>query len=86
MLKVQKNGEHAVIDVRDNIARGEHPKGEIFNYVKTAPKGTVIEIHVPFRAEPLISGLSSFGLNVIVNELAPNHFRLMAVKLDGSLS
>jgi hypothetical protein len=82
MLNIQRDGERAIIDVRENIARGEHPKGHIFQFVKEAEVGTVIEIHIPFRAEPLIAGLSSFGLNVIVNELAPDHFRLMAVKLN----
>ena len=82
MLNVQNNGAVATIDVREDIARGEHPKNKIFQYVKEAPIGTVIEIHVPFRAEPLIASLSSFGLNVVVNELSPDHFRLMAVKLN----
>lgn len=82
MIHVERDGQRAIIDVRENIRRGEHPKGHIFNYVKEAPKGTIFEIHVPFRAEPLINGLSSFGLNVIVNELAPDHYRLMAVKLS----
>ncbi|MFE8698737.1 amino acid decarboxylase [Cytobacillus sp. FJAT-53684] len=82
MIDVQLDGERAIIDVRGNIARGEHPKNEIFKYVKEAPVGTIIEIHVPFRAEPLIGALSSFGLNVTITELAPDHFRLMTVKLN----
>jgi hypothetical protein len=82
MIDIQRDGDRAIIDIRENIARGEHPKNHIFQFVQEAPIGTIIEIHVPFRAEPLIAGLSSFGLNVIVNELSPNHFRLMAVKLN----
>lgn len=82
MLNIQRDGERAIIDIRENIARGEHPKNHVFQFVKEAPIGTIIEIHVPFRAEPLIAALSSFGLNVIVDELEAEHFRLMAVKLS----
>lgn len=82
MIDIQRDGERAILDVRENIARGEHPKNHIFQFVKEAAVGTIIEIHVPFRAQPLITGLSTFGLNVVVDELAPDHFRLMAVKLS----
>lgn len=81
MISVQREGQRAILDVRENIAKGEHPKNEIFQFVKEASAGTILEIHVPFRAEPLIAGLSSFGLNVVVTELAPDHFQLLAVKL-----
>lgn len=76
------DGKRLVIDVRERIARGEHPRGEIVNAIKSAPIGTIVEIHVPHRAEPLVANLQSFGMNVIVNELEPMHFRLMGVKLD----
>ncbi|MBP2242684.1 hypothetical protein J2Z40_003264 [Cytobacillus eiseniae] len=81
MLDIQLDGNRAIIDIRGNIARGEHPKNEVFKYVKEAPVGTIFEIHVPFYAEPLINALSSFGLNVTVTELASDHFQLMAAKL-----
>lgn len=81
MLDVQYQNDRAVIDVRDRILKGEHPRYEILNFVKQAPKGTIFEIHLPHRAEPLISGFSSFGMNVIVNQLKADHFRLMTVKL-----
>ena len=71
-----------VMDVRDRVAKGEHPRREILNFLKAAPVGTIFEIHLPHRGEPLIANLQSFGMNVIVNEIAPMHFRLMAVKLD----
>lgn len=72
----------AVMDIRERIAKGEHPRREILNFVKAAPVGTIFEIHLPHRGEPLIGSLQSFGLNVIVNELEPMHYRLMAIKLD----
>ncbi|AIM17144.1 MULTISPECIES: DUF2249 domain-containing protein [Neobacillus] len=71
-----------VMDVRERIARGEHPRGEILQYIKHAPIGTIFEIHLPFRPEPLIANIQSLGMNVIVNELEPHHVRLMTVKLD----
>lgn len=72
----------AVMDIRDRIAKGEHPRREIINFVKAAPVGTLFEIHLPHRGEPLIASLQSLGMNVIVNELEPMHFRLMAIKID----
>ncbi|MFK9095125.1 amino acid decarboxylase [Bacillus salipaludis] len=71
----------AVMDVRERVAKGEHPRREILNFIKAAPIGTIFEIHLPHRGEPLIATLQSFGMNVIVNEIDPMHFRLMAVKL-----
>ncbi|MEY2195200.1 amino acid decarboxylase [Neobacillus sp. BF23-41] len=72
----------AVMDIRERIAKGEHPRREIINFVKAAPVGTLFEIHLPHRGEPLIGSLQSIGMNVIVNEIEPMHFRLMAIKLD----
>ncbi|MBT2726681.1 amino acid decarboxylase [Bacillus sp. ISL-75] len=72
----------AVMDIRERIAKGEHPRREIINFVKAAPVGTLFEIHLPHRGEPLIGSLQSLGMNVIVNEMEPMHFRLMAIKLD----
>ncbi|MFL6517246.1 MAG: amino acid decarboxylase [Bacillus sp. (in: firmicutes)] len=64
------------------MAKGEHPRREILNFVKAAPVGTIFEIHLPHRGEPLIGSLQSLGMNVIVNEIESMHFRLMAIKLD----
>ncbi|WP_026564470.1 hypothetical protein [Bacillus sp. UNC41MFS5] len=72
----------AVMDIRERIAKGEHPRREILNFVREAPIGTIFEIHLPHRGEPLIASLQSLGMNVIVNEVEPMHFRLMAIKLD----
>lgn len=82
MLEVKNFEDRAVIDVRERILKGEHPRGEIFNFVEKAPKGTIIEIHLPHHAPPLVNGLESLGFNVITNALAPNHIRLMIVKLN----
>jgi hypothetical protein len=82
MHRYQIDGKRAVMDVREQIAKGEHPRREILNFVKAAPVGTIFEIHLPHRAEPLINSLQSLGMNVIVNELEPMHYRLMAVKLE----
>ncbi|WP_144552790.1 amino acid decarboxylase [Bacillus sp. X1(2014)] len=72
----------AVMDIRERIAKGEHPRREILNFVREAPIGTIFEIHLPHRGEPLIASLQSLGMNVIVNEVESMHFRLMAIKLD----
>ncbi|WP_102347255.1 amino acid decarboxylase [Bacillus sp. Marseille-P3661] len=82
MLNVQKEGNKAIIDVRANILAGEHPRNEIIEYVKEAQAGTVFEIHLPKRAEPLVNALTSLGMNAIISELEPGHFRIMAVKIS----
>jgi hypothetical protein len=78
----QLDEKRTVIDVRERILRGEHPRGEIINFIKAAPIGMIFEIHLPHRAEPLVASLQSLGMNAIVNEIAPGHFRLMAIKLS----
>jgi len=42
----------------------------------------VIEVHLPHRGEPLAAGFTAMGMNAIINELEPGHYRLMAVKLE----
>lgn len=81
MLKVTHDGNLASIDVRDRIRRGEHPRGEIVKFVLEAEKGTVVEVHLPHRAQPLVEDLKAAGINSIMNEVEPGHFRLMCVKL-----
>jgi hypothetical protein len=80
MFKIED--KKAVMDIRERIAKGEHPRRGILNFIKSAPVGTVFEIHLPHRGEPLIASLQSLGLNVIVKELEPMHFQLMAMKID----
>ncbi|WP_234028465.1 amino acid decarboxylase [Lentibacillus sp. Marseille-P4043] len=82
LLDVQLEGKRAVIDVRERILKGEHPRNEIFDYVKQAPVGTIFEIHLPHQAPPLIGGLERFGLNVVVDQPELGHFRMVTVKLD----
>ncbi len=82
MLDVKLEGNKAIIDVRENIKRGEHPRGKILDYVKQAPAGTIFEIHLPLYAQPLINALSELGMNAIINELGPQHYRIMAVKIN----
>ncbi|MFD1038254.1 amino acid decarboxylase [Virgibacillus byunsanensis] len=74
-------GKRAIIDVRARILNGEHPRNEIFEYIKQAPLGTIFEIHVPHQAQPFVGGLEGMGMNVIIDELEPTHYPLMAVKL-----
>jgi hypothetical protein len=82
MHNFQIEGKRAVIDIRERVLKGEHPRREILDFVKSAPVGTVIEVHLPHRAEPLVANFQALGMNAIVNEIEPGHFRLMAIKLD----
>jgi hypothetical protein len=77
----QMDGKKAIIDVRERVLKGEHPRKEILDYIKAAPVGTVFEIHIPHRGEPLIAGFQAMGMNVIVKEIEPGHFLLTTVKL-----
>jgi hypothetical protein len=81
MLEVTYDGNVARIDVRERIRRGEHPKNEIIDFIKNANRGTVVEVHLPYPAPHLASGLESIGINTIVNKLGDDHYRLMCVVL-----
>jgi hypothetical protein len=81
MLEVAYDGNIAIIDVRERIRQGEHPRHEILNFVKNANRATVVEVHLPHPAPPLVAGLESIGINAIVNKLGPNHYRLMCLKI-----
>ncbi|OIJ15246.1 amino acid decarboxylase [Anaerobacillus arseniciselenatis] len=78
MLDVKMEGNKAIIDVREKVLRGEHPKDEVLQFVKNAPEGTTFEIHLPLRGEPMVQLLKSNGLNAYIEELAPEHFRIIA--------
>lgn len=78
MLNVVIEGNKAVIDVRENVLRGEHPKNEVLNFVQTSPDVTSFEIHLPLRGEPMVLLLQSIGLNAYIEELGPEHFRIVA--------
>lgn len=79
MLEIEQNGNVVKIDVRERILRGEHPRYEIIDFVKNAQRGTVVEIHLPHKAPPLVAGLKAIGVNAVVNEVGPDHYRIMCV-------
>jgi hypothetical protein len=81
MLEVIYEGKIAKIDVRQRILRGEHPRSEILDFVKQANPGTIIEIHLPHAAQPLVTAVESLGINPVLNKLDTDHYRLMCVKL-----
>lgn len=82
MLDVKLEGKRTLIDLRERILKGDHPRNEVFDYVKDAPVGTVFEIHLPHQAQPLVGGLERLGLNVVTDQLEQGHFRMVAVKLN----
>lgn len=82
MLNFQIEEKRAILDIRERVLKGEHPRREILDFVKSSPIGTIFEIHLPHRAEPLVASFQSLGMNAIVNEIEPGHFRLMAIKLE----
>lgn len=80
-LSVQKDDARLIIDARDMIRSGHHPRGQILSLVEEAPAGTLCEIHVPHKTAPLIAALKAQGHNVAVSEEEPGHFRIRLFKL-----
>jgi hypothetical protein len=80
MLDTKVQGNVAIIDVREKVLRGEHPKNEVLEYVQKAKEVSRFEIHLPLKGEPLVALLQSVGLNAYIEELGPEHFRIIAEK------
>ncbi len=80
MIEEKDGGKRLVIDIRERVKNGEHPREETLNHVREAKPGTIIEIHAPHYPRPLVVGMEAMGYNVVVNELDKEHFRLMTVK------
>lgn len=57
MLPVKYEGVRVIIDVREMVKQGIHPRNEIIETVQMAGKGTVFEIHLPHPGRPLIAAL-----------------------------
>jgi uncharacterized protein (DUF2249 family) len=81
LLQVQHEEARLIIDARDAIQKGHHPRHAILALIDEAAVGTVCEIHVPHRTGPLIAALQERGMNVAVAELEPGHWRLRVLKL-----
>jgi hypothetical protein len=80
MLNVQREGTKAIIDARELIKQGIHPRGEIIEFIKEAELGTIIEIHLPLPGQPLVAAVEQLGLNAVVNEITPEHYRILILK------
>lgn len=80
LLQIDKQPNHWSIDARDAITSGHHPRQAIVSVVKEAPSGTLCEVHLPHRAEPLMSALKGLGLNVTVSQASPGHWLLRVLK------
>lgn len=81
MIDVQREGSKVIIDARELIKQGIHPRNEIIEFIKGAEVGTIIEVHLPLPGQPLIAAVEQLGLNVVHNELGPEHHRLLILKL-----
>lgn len=82
MSDVHNEGKRVVFDLRERILSGEHPRNEMFEYMKQAPIGTVALIHTPRRPNPLIKGLEQRGMKVTVDEVGPGNFLVTTKKLN----
>lgn len=80
LLKVSHDGPHLIIDAREAIRQGRHPRAEILTMVQEAPAGTICEMHLPHRPEPLIGALQQIGFNVTVSQPEPGDFVLRVLK------
>lgn len=82
MFEVKLDGKRAIIDLRDIILKGGHPRRKVFQYITDAEIDTILEIHTPRYPKPLVKGLEDLGLRVVVDELSPDHVRVVTVKLN----
>ncbi len=82
MFQVKQEGVRMIIDVREMVKRGMHPRKEIIDCVRNASKGTIFEIHLPHPGQPLISAIEQLGLDCVLNQLGPGHFRLLTLKME----
>jgi hypothetical protein len=80
MLNIKREGSKAIIDARELIKQGIHPRNEIIEFIKVSEIGTIIEVHLPLPGQPLVAALEQLGLNVVVNEIEPEHYRLLILK------
>lgn len=80
MLDIQREGSKAIIDARELVKKGVHPRGQILEFIKEAELGTLIEIHLPLPGQPLVQAVEQMGLNAVVNEIAPDHYRILVLK------
>lgn len=70
-----------VIDVREMVNNGKHPKNDIIAYLESIPKGKMTDIHVPHEAEPLVQLIKAQGFEVTVEKIEADHFCLHTVKI-----
>lgn len=80
MIDVQIKGKVAIIDVREQALRKEHPGNEVLEYIKNAPANLTFEIHVPHEAKPLIKKLESRGMDVQQHKVQKDHYYIIASK------
>lgn len=81
LLQIEREESRLIIDARTAIRAGYHPRNEILLLVGDAPVGTVCEVHVPHRTEPLIAAIEEMGLNVAALEVESGLWQLRMVKL-----
>ncbi|WP_461183488.1 amino acid decarboxylase [Virgibacillus kimchii] len=80
MLDVKMEGELAIIDVRKQALKKEHPGDKVLEFIDQAHVGIVFEIHVPHKAQPLVEKIEEMGLKVSTNKLEEDHYYLTATK------
>jgi hypothetical protein len=77
---VKKENETTIIDVREMVKNGVHPKDELINFFEQASKGSKTEVHVPHAAQPLVKLITSKGIDVTTEHIGEEHYCLYAVK------
>lgn len=80
MYDIQKQGNRMIIDLREAILGGAHPRHDMFTLIKEADIGTILEIYTPRYPRPLVKGFEDLGLTVTVDEITPTKIRVVAEK------
>lgn len=81
MLNVVQEENRFIVDIREIVRQGMHPKKEVMEFIQQTPVGSVIEIHLPHPGQPLVAAIEGLGLSCILNELGPGHYRIMTLKM-----
>lgn len=80
MLEVVREENRVIVDVREKILNGEHPRAQVMAVAEEIQKGEVFEIHAPFVLPPLIGLLQSQGFSVMTDESVKDDIKILAWK------
>ncbi|MGO4886463.1 amino acid decarboxylase [Anaerobacillus sp. MEB173] len=80
MLEVVREENRVIVDVRERILNGEHPRAKVMAVAAEIKEGEVFEIHAPFVLPPLIGLLQEQGFRVTIDDSVSDDIKIFAFK------